>query len=40
MKETTVRIHMNNGIVVIKHNARVWEVVKYEKHIAKDFGVH
>ena len=40
MKETTVRIHMNNGIVVIKHNARVWEVIKYEKHIAKDFGVH
>lgn len=40
MKETTVRIHMNNGIVVIKHNARVWEVIKYEKHIGKDFGVH
>lgn len=31
---------MNNGIVVLKHNARVWEVVKYEKHIAQDFGVH
>ena len=40
MKETTVRIHMNNDVVVLKHNARVWEVVKYEKHIAKDFGVH
>lgn len=40
MKETTVRIHMNNGIVVIKHNARVWEVIKFEKHIGKDFGVH
>lgn len=40
MKETTVRIHMNNNVVVLKHNARVWEVVKYEKHIAQDFGVH
>lgn len=40
MKESTVRIHMNNGIVVIKHNARVWEVIKWEKHIGKDFGIH
>lgn len=40
MKETTIRIHMNDSVVVLKHNARVWEVIKYEKHIAKDFGVH
>ena len=40
MKETTVRVHMNNDVVVLKHNARVWEVVKHEKHIARDFGVH
>lgn len=33
MKETTARLHMNPCVVVIKHNARVYEVVKFEKHI-------
>lgn len=33
MKETTASLHMNPYIVVIKHNARVYEVVKFEKHI-------
>lgn len=33
MKETTARLHMNPYVVVIKHNARVHEVVKFEKHI-------
>lgn len=33
MKETTARLHMNPYVVVIKHNARVYEVVKFEKHI-------
>lgn len=40
MKETTTRFHMNTGIVVIKHNARVWEVIRFEKHIDAVYGVH
>lgn len=40
MKETTVRVHMNDDFVSERHNARDYDIVKYEKHIDTKDGVH
>nr|DAP32505.1 MAG TPA: Plasmid recombination enzyme [Caudoviricetes sp.] len=38
--EITTRVHMNDEYVSEKHNARDYNIVKYEKHIDTQNGVH
>lgn len=38
--EITTRVHMNDEYVSEKHNARDYSIVKYEKHIDTQNGVH
>lgn len=40
MQEITTRVHMNDEYVSEKHNARDYDIVKYEKHIDTENGVH